>query len=61
MSVFRRKSDSVMPKDTDPADAKVRGELQQVRSKFNRSRCVTVSGRLRMYIGWVGLQRSDVR
>ena len=55
LNMFRRKSDSVMPKDAESATPKVRGPL----SGFERARCVTVSGALRMCKFWEG-RREEV-
>lgn len=44
--MFRRKSDSVMPKDAESASAKVNGELQKALKGIDRVRSVTVSGRI---------------
>ena len=41
--MFRRKSDSVMPKSAESADAEVKGDRRSVPG-FDRGRSVTVSG-----------------
>ena len=42
--LFRRKSDSVMPKDAESADEKVKDRLKTARTVIQRPRIHTVSG-----------------